>query len=224
MTRAVRPASEGDGSADERRAEEAGHAQEVHVAAPGDGFLQGQVFLKRVKVNCGLSLLIYTMIQPSYDLTIRAGNEEKTLFFMDVEKTDFTDLSVTGETTAYDITCILETSLLKTMEEYRYALLYIQQSVGMCTPMPCILPLFRTLADPLSPSFPSHLVEKRIASDRTLSDLFFKDDIQKDGRMKLRFRYFDERVRRFCFPTHGRSWRCFCTPCGILKAESHSLC
>ena len=42
----VRPEAEGDGVADVRRVEEAGHAQEVHGVASGNGLLQVQVQLK----------------------------------------------------------------------------------------------------------------------------------------------------------------------------------
>ena len=41
----VRPEAEGDGAADLRRAEEAGHAPEVHVRSPGDGLFEMQIQL-----------------------------------------------------------------------------------------------------------------------------------------------------------------------------------
>ena len=45
----VRSEAEGDGAADVRGAEEAGHAQEVHGVASGNGLLEVQVQLKMKK-------------------------------------------------------------------------------------------------------------------------------------------------------------------------------
>jgi len=50
----VRPAPEGGGAPDRRRAGEAGHAQEVYGAAPRDGLLEGEDQLRRSVRSCEL--------------------------------------------------------------------------------------------------------------------------------------------------------------------------